>query len=293
MRYDAIRTWLAAHPALVGLARRGVRFVPDVPVTRTIPQIGPFRFGIRRHRWLLGENCLAGHQRNLEMFRRLIRPGDVVYDVGANIGYYARYMLGNLPLSRLVAFEPMTANLRLLRRNIALGQCGDRATVLPLALGDADAEELLQIDDIAGGSSVLDTVSGGQPAEGRLRLGLGAKTEPVRVRRLDTAIHEHGLPPPRFIKIDTEGAEAMVIRGALATLRAHRPRLLIATHGPDCLRDTVRELTAIGYACYGATTEAEQRRWIKLRVDAENPAVDNNIVCAAEGDGFEGMLGDA
>jgi FkbM family methyltransferase len=242
-----VRRWIRSRPQLARLARSGVRFVPDVAVTRNIPQIGRLSFGVRRHRWLLGENCLAGHQGNLDMFRRLIRPGDVVYDVGANIGYYARYMLGNLPLSRLIAFEPMTANLRLLRRNIALGQCGDRATVLPLALSDADAEELLQIDDIAGGSSVLDTVSGGRPAEGRSRLGLGTKTEPVRVRRLDSLLERGELPPPNFIKIDTEGAEGRVLRGATQTLLVHRPRLAIALHGPACAREVVALLSALNY----------------------------------------------
>lgn len=255
-----------------------VRLLPDLRVTKHVPQLGKFQFSLRRHRWMLSRRCFDGHQETFETFRRLIQPGDVVYDIGANIGYYVRYIARHFPVSRIVAFEPMSDNLAILARNVSLGGHQTIVSIMPMGLADSDGQEILQIDDMMDGSAALDRVTHGQAAIGRRSLGLGPKTERVMVKRLDQVIQDAGLAPPDFMKIDVEGAEVLVLLGALETLRAHHPRLAVATHSPRLARQVIRTLIDGGYACGGWVKANSSRVYCSLiEDDAENLA-DNNIV---------------
>ena len=72
------------------------------------------------------------------LLERIARPGMTVFDIGANIGYYALMELGLIgPSGRMLAIEPSPSNIALLRRNLALNGEGDRITVLEGAVSDA------------------------------------------------------------------------------------------------------------------------------------------------------------
>ncbi len=263
-------------PGLGALASKMQFLVPDRVVVRDVDGLGRFAFRLRRHRWMMGATPFAGghHASTLAMFRKLIRPGDVVYDIGANIGYYSRFIARDLGASRLVCFEPMTENADLLEQNLKLGGHEQIARVFRLALSDHDADELLQVDDIMGGTAVLNEVSGGKPSEAREHLGLPPKTQSIRVVRLDALIEREKLPPPAMMKIDTEGAEALVLGGAIETLRKHHPRLAIALHGPEPTRKVLTILTELGYICHGSVDGVER----ELTLDDASRLSDNNIV---------------
>lgn len=272
-----------AHAATRGLARLASRVVPDVPVTKYIPELGRLRFGLRRHRWFLGSDSLGGHALILGMFHRLVRPGDVLYDVGANIGYYTRFIVRHFPVDRIVAFEPMSANVRLLRENLRLGGCENRVTVVPVALSDHAGREDLQVDDMADGSAVLSSISGGRAAEGRRALGLAPKAEQVEVARLDDVVAARGLPRAGVIKIDTEGAEASVLRGALRTLADWRPRLAVSLHGRERGEETLAVLDGAGYACYGFLRGQQGTdAYGRIRPGAVEALANNNVVASMD-----------
>ena len=173
----ALRT-VQAVPGLHRLALRLQFLLPDRVVTRDVDQLGPFAFRLRRHRWMLGKPLFTTghHAQTLAMFRELIRPGDVVYDIGANIGYYTRFIARDMEAGQVIAFEPMAENADLLERNVALAKFGDRVRVLRLALSDHGGDELLQVDDVMGGTAVLDAVAGG-----KARAGVGAFISESRI----------------------------------------------------------------------------------------------------------------
>src|SRR3712207_5715584 len=84
---------------------------------------------------LLRLRACASEPWTVDWLRRSVRPGDVVYDVGANVGAFSFVAAHCAPDVRCVAFEPGGANYAALSENIALNGLGDRVTALPIALG--------------------------------------------------------------------------------------------------------------------------------------------------------------
>ena len=285
--------WPRSLPAGCGRARFSAasagkiwHYAPDFRTTIDVEGVGPLRIWFGRHRAFIHRDFLETHGTHLELFRRLIKPGDCVYDVGANIGYYARYIVRHCKPSALLAFEPASENLELLRANVALGKCEYCVKILPLGLGDVDSEETLQIDDVYGGTAQLDRLAPGEASLGRQAYGLPPKTEKISVRRLDSLV-ESGEPAPQFMKIDVEGAEGLVLQGAQNTLRQHAPRLMIALHGIDVGEQVVELLEAADYACYGciepaADNEKSSPTYQRVRPGDIRRLADMNIVASRD-----------
>lgn len=279
---SSITTWVRRQPTMLRAARGTVGMIPDVKWTVRVPDLGRVRIRLRRHRWFLWEAFGIHDGPLFAAFERLIQPGDVVYDIGANIGVYARIMSQWFGASNVIAIEPMAENFALLQDNVALGNI--RATTLNLAASDRNGEETLQVDDVTSGTAVLDSVAHGEASEGRRAAGLPPRTETVRVERLDDLVVRAALPPPAMMKIDTEGAEVAVLGGAEQTLRRHHPRLSIALHGVDKAEGTIGLLTSLGYTCAGPVHEraGDTPTWRPLRADDAPRLANNNIVAAFE-----------
>lgn len=145
----------------------------------------------------------------LHLMAGVLRPGDAVLDIGANLG------LMTLHAARLVgargivyAFEPHPATLERLRRNLALNDVRN-VQVLDVALGSAPgSRQLFSFPKINSGRASLVPAKGGIPAG------------EVRVERLGELAARLGLRSARFIKLDVEGSELPVLQGGLELLKA-------------------------------------------------------------------------
>lgn len=159
----------------------------------------------------------------------LIGPGDVVYDAGANIGWYSLLAARAVgPSGTVVAFEPSLANARLVQQNAAANGFSN-LTVVPAALTDEDG----WLGFIEHGSLMGRLEKNDSEAQARRRAQrefAGARTV-VPAAALDTWLARTGQPPPTFMKIDVEGAEAGVLRGMRETLAGARPTLIVELHG--------------------------------------------------------------
>jgi FkbM family methyltransferase len=150
----------------------------------------------------------------VEAFRDAIAPGAVAFDVGANVGAYA-LLLGHAvgAAGRVYAFEPSPVAFAGLREHIRLNRLADRVTAVHCAVGAEVATLPFIVASTAG--------------EGRLapdaRLD-GALQVPVTT--ID-AFCERERVTPDFIKIDVEGAELDVLRGARETIGRTRGRLAL------------------------------------------------------------------
>lgn len=233
------------------LGRLALRSIPDLQWQVNVHPIGDMAIRLRQNRSFWLRDALIHEGFMLGALQRLIRPGDVVFDVGANIGLYSRFMIQEFKASLVYAFEPMETNRRLISRNLALGCCEDRVTVVSFAVGDQDGDAPFQVDDVSSASGTLDAVTHGAASQARRQYGLSPRTTTVKACRLDTLISRDHFPVPRVVKIDVEGAEAIALRGALELLRKYQPRLVIELHGAVVTKEVLQALWRCSYHCFG------------------------------------------
>ena len=161
------------------------------------------------------------------LIERLLRPGDVFVDVGANLGIHslaaARALRGR---GKVIAFEPFESNRALLEKSVMLNGYADLVEIHGVALSDRSASLPLYLGSSSGHHSLFDLQ----------QIGASAKTVEVRTHTLDSMISPS--LPVRLIKIDVEGAELQVLAGSTALLAAQRDVALIVEFGPSHLKRT-------------------------------------------------------
>lgn len=159
----------------------------------------------------------------------VLRPGDLVIDIGAYIGTHTVFY-GAICEARVIAFEPNPKSRAILERNVALNRLEERVTIFPFGIGQHPSRATV--------------VTPGTSNQGMASLSLD-EAGPVEVRRLDDV----ELPaPPRVIKIDVEGMELEVLEGALETIRRHRPILYVECATYRSFTRSRRVLDELGYA---------------------------------------------
>jgi FkbM family methyltransferase len=167
----------------------------------------------------------------LTRFLELLRPGDVAYDIGAHVGYYA--LCAALKVGergQVMAFEPLPLNITYLRnhlrlngvRNVRLIEAGvsdtNRKARFHRGLGTGRGHLAEQ------GDYVVDVVS------------------------LDELCASGKIPPPDVIKMDIEGGETKALRGAHHTLLDHHPTVFVSLHGPEAEQNCPAYLASLGYS---------------------------------------------
>ncbi len=176
------------------------------------------REGIDFSIWLLG----AFERRTVAAYQRIVRPGAVVFDIGANVGAHA------LPLAKMVgstgrvyAFEPVTWALQKLQANLRLNpDLAGRVSVNQIMLTDSPQKV---VPDSIYSSWPL---SGAEPVHEILR-ARNLPTTGARATTLDMFVSEAGVTRLDFIKLDVDGGECAVLRGARETLARLRPAVIV------------------------------------------------------------------
>lgn len=243
-----LRRAMVRHPTV---GRMVLYAIPDAQWSVNVLGIGPMKFRLRSNRGYWLRDPLYHESFTLGAMQRFIRCDDVVFDAGANIGLYVRFMIQRFGARRVIAFEPSSRNQALLHENIRLGNCQNSVQVMAMALADYDGIDEFQTDDISTASGTLDVVTRGRPCQAREQYGLPPATERVTVARIDTLVRSGAIPAPDVIKIDVEGAEGLLLRGASWTLQNHSPKLAIELHGTEESRAVVRFLLDAGYSVFG------------------------------------------
>ena len=141
-------------------------------------------------------------------------------DVGANIGWYSWHCRSVAPEMPILAFEPDPRNAELLRSTIRNGGL-QGIVVEEIALSDREGEQSFVTDSITSATGTLETDG---PTFVETQFGQIPETIQVQTRRLDDYI-DHS-QAPAIVKIDVEGHEPTVLRGARRTLDIHRPVIL-------------------------------------------------------------------
>lgn len=232
--------WIHAFGSLRGRnpwIKRATDWIPN----RIRAREGVIQRGVAQGLRFNGGNSATGfllgtHDPNIQRaLELLIKPGMVVYDVGANVGFTAiicAHLAG--AKGRVICFEPQPKCDEMIRHNAAINGFGQIQVRNEALGGENGSARFLVTND----STFSRLAGSGKPDS-------GAREIDVPVRRLDALITDHALPKPDVIKIDVEGAEAPMLEGAMATLRDAKPVLLIELHGTNKVVSDA--LTKAGY----------------------------------------------
>ena len=214
-------------------------------------------FGRRTYARMYLVGKMFAERRERIFFRRHLRAGMTVVDMGANVGYYTVQFSKLVGASGSVyAFEPDPLCRDILRHRV--GSLASRnVRIEDAALGEAEGEATLYC-------------SNRDRAENRtypFEAGVPVETETVRVSTLDAYCDTHAVGPIDAIKIDVEGAEVSVLRGMRGIMASNPPGWMFIEFCPIQLAaagDTAEEfwktLDGDAYDCYSLDDAGEARK---------------------------------
>jgi FkbM family methyltransferase len=208
-----------------------------------------YRFHTRGNRRKLGIDGLIYAQREhyeptLMQYFRLERPESTFLDVGANYGYWSRFVLTDsrargIEKMTIISFEPLPANYELLVKNM-MQIPGNQSSVRceQLAVGSKPGTCFLNLTNSDPGSTFA---SDSGDVE-------------CRVVTIDDYVNHSRLKNVALIKIDVEGLELQVVRGAKETIRRDRPRVIceilpsLLARAGTCPEELFDEMASLGYS---------------------------------------------
>jgi FkbM family methyltransferase len=184
----------------------------------------------------------------IEFLVGLLRPGMTFFDIGANVGVFSLPAAKKLQNGRVFAFEPAAWTFQRLLENVRLNDLSN-LQVMNVAVGDYSGEAILKIN--AKGKDGLNTL--GRPTHEDSEI---VATETVPITTLDDFVRQNSISHIDVMKIDTEGAELFVLRGA-ANLLAKPDAPLILYEGGFLTKgfgyhpvETMWLLERHGYSCF-------------------------------------------
>jgi FkbM family methyltransferase len=220
----------------------GVKHVPHPHA----PQYQFYFDGYRNIGWTLG-GLSSFESGEFQFVRDLLKRKRVAcaWDVGANVGLWSLFFAGiEPPIKEIVALEPDQANLKFLRINKEKNKI-DRLRIRDVALSAEPGTTTFYADGMTGStgglereSTFIESMYGGKRQEIQ-----------VQVSTVDAEIAS-GLPAPQFMKIDVEGHELSVLKGAKKMLAQHRPPMILEVlRNHDEIADLLRRY---GYQFFNA-----------------------------------------
>jgi len=168
-----------------------------------------------------------------------IRNDMTFLDIGSNAGYFT--LLGSKCVGEggnTISFEPIPLNCTIIEAHLQANKINN-VRLERLAISDIKGEVKFTVEKNNANSHISDVII--THAESDLREVLIVKT-----LTLDEYIKTHKIKPD-VIKIDVEGAEVAVLRGALESLRVYKPTCIISLHSKECHDGCIEILNSLGY----------------------------------------------
>ena len=184
---------------------------PPLVVESQVPETG-LSVSFVVHTWYEYHNraqgSYTGEPDMVEWLKTELRTGDVLWDIGANVGAYSLLAAKLCPGARVIAFEPFIPNFAHLWENVVLNRVTSQVHPVNIGLSDKSGPTVLGVNDPRAGSSNHQV--GGVP---------GKATQNLLAFSGDDAVAKLGLPAPTMLKLDIDGLEVEAVRGLENTLR--------------------------------------------------------------------------
>ena len=177
----------------------------------------------------------AKEPETVKWMENYFKPGEVVFDIGANVGAYTLIMsklVGNK--GKVFSFEPNWINFYQLNRNIVLNKATNNVNALNWALSSSKRIDAFNYRDLEVGSSLhtfgkaVDFV--GNEFVPEFRQGICSLA-------IDQFVNEYNVPPVNHIKIDVDGIESEIIAGGIETFSAEHCRSVMVELNDDFNQD--------------------------------------------------------
>ena len=183
-------------------------------------------------------------------FSSRVKQHSVIYDIGANTGYFSLLAAHqHRPGGQVVAFEPVPSIVNDLRTMVAANGLNDRVRAAQLALSDSTGR--------------IKMFTPASAATGFIQSAMGDRDFPedqaidVEMSTLDSFVFGEGNPGPEVIKLDVEGAEGFVLAGAMRVLQEVRPTILVEVHGEKPASEVWDIVAPLGYKVHLLTDAGE------------------------------------
>ncbi len=217
---------------------------------------------------------------------KIVEPGDVVVDVGANAGFFT-VLLGVLAgeNGRVVSFEPGDNNISRLKNNIGLNKLRNVDLIEKAASDVAGPMTFFINSDDSGGNALWDV--GTFP--GNVKSAAAPQAVAIEATTIDAELSRLGLPAPKLIKVDTEGAELKVLMGCTSLLTSCKVPFVIAEYhpfglakmgaSPEALRAFMETL---GYATFAMYYDGTMPKLIPAGTELAPPSIVNLLFSTPE-----------
>ena len=210
-----------------------------------ISPLQKIKLKVRDKGWIIYQEIFRD---NIYERRYKVKRGDVVIDVGANVGIFTLKVAKTVGRSGLcIAIEPEPINFKLLEENT---KQYNNVVRLQEAVGDAEGYVKLYLAETSVGHSI------------KKDYGLGHIT--VKMETLDRIVERFNIKKVDFIKIDTEGCEFEVLKGSKKILSLFGPNLALECHSTQDLHKILNYLKHFGYEYEVVSSESEFYPELKL-----------------------------
>ncbi len=222
------------------------------------------------------------------LFLTLLRPGDIVFDIGANRGNYTTLFSHLVRQSGTVhVFEPVPSTFATLQQGLRAEQVFPNVVLNNVALGDRPGQTTLYLPDSDDGQASLQR----HQQHGSWSAVQAIQSFSCEMTTLDRYCRDRALSRLDFLKCDVEGAELLVLQGATAAIARYQPLLYLEIFSGWTAAfnyqpvDLIDQLLNLGYTqFYLAAAQAVRRLSDPRAYFARAPELSTNLLCAREGD---------
>jgi FkbM family methyltransferase len=220
-----------SNKSIIGKVLRLLLFlIPSFAVVRIL------QGRLKGKKWIKGSGVngywLGSYElNNQKILSQVLKRGNIFFDIGANAGFYsllAAEIVG--PSGKVYAFEPLPENFNYLKKHIEIN---GYKNIFPFqaAISDKSGFAFFKKEESA--------------AMGHL--GADSGDFKVETISIDDLVESGKLPIPNSLKIDVEGAEILVLKGAINIFKNHHPSIFLATHNKELHDDCINFLKNLGY----------------------------------------------
>lgn len=218
-------------------------------LTKTV-KIDGLRFKVRRFSW---DEGFVHHVFDREDYTKngfKIHESDTIIDIGANIGAFAVYAAKQVPLGRVIAFEPASDNFELLTHNATLNKFSNLITIRAAVAAHAGMITLYRGE----GSGIHSTTKG--------HLTICKGTEQVEALSLEDVFKRYHINSCRLLKLNCEGAEYEILYSTPDYVLEKIQRITMEYHAKNNKRQKANEL--VDFLCYHKFKVIEYTDYVDL-----------------------------